>query len=223
MTPSKSLTWHVWLEWAPFKRQLRDLSHVSLPIFLSFSMSDENSPPSAPVYALKLAKRKTPCVGRSVLSLLTNLLWLSCPGDPFVHHGWRFGRTVHAMCNVHALICNGIGHLGKELVPEESLTYELDIVFFSSQYLWANAYFSNAGIEKSVECSNNFCRPFPALKSGSSSLSKRTFWLLPNLYVLYCSLFWTNLLFFEDSERCFQCTIWWYQESKGGSFGLDIP
>ena len=98
-------------------------------------MSDENSPPSAPVYALKLAKRKTLCVGRSVLSLLTNLLWLSRPGDPFVHHGRHFGRTVHAMCNVHALICNGIGHLGEELVPEESLTYELDIVFFSSQYL----------------------------------------------------------------------------------------
>ena len=57
---------YVWLEWAPFKCQLRDHSHVSLPIFLSFSMSDENSPPSAPVYALKLAKRKTPCVGRSV-------------------------------------------------------------------------------------------------------------------------------------------------------------
>lgn len=28
------------------------------------------------------------------------------------------------MCNVHALIYNGIGHMGEEPVPEESLTYE---------------------------------------------------------------------------------------------------
>ena len=33
------------------------------------------------------------------------------------------------MCNVHALICNGIGHMGEEPVPEESLTYELVLVF----------------------------------------------------------------------------------------------
>jgi hypothetical protein len=37
-------------------------------------------------------------------------------------------------------------------------------------------------MEKSVECSNNFCRLFPALKSVSWSLSKRISWLLPNLY-----------------------------------------
>ena len=61
---------------------------------------------------------------------LTKLLWLSCPGDPFVHHGRHFGRTVHAMCNVHALICNGVGRMGEEPAPEESLTYELVLVFF---------------------------------------------------------------------------------------------
>jgi hypothetical protein len=36
------------------------------------------------------------------------------------------------MCNIHALICNGIGHLGEEPVPEESLTYELVLVFLFS-------------------------------------------------------------------------------------------
>ena len=36
------------------------------------------------------------------------------------------------MCNVHALICKGIGHMGEEPDPEESLTYELVLVFFSS-------------------------------------------------------------------------------------------
>jgi hypothetical protein len=59
-----------------------------------------------------------------LLFLLTKLLWLSRPGDPFVHHGRHFGRTVHAMCNVYALICNGISHMGEEPVPEESLTSE---------------------------------------------------------------------------------------------------
>jgi hypothetical protein len=68
-----------------------------------------------------------------MILLLTKLLWLSRPGDPFVHHGRHFGRTVHAMCNVHALICKGIGHLGEEPVPEESLTYELVLDFFLSQ------------------------------------------------------------------------------------------
>jgi hypothetical protein len=63
------------------------------------------------------------------LFFLTKLLWLSRPGDPLVHHGRHFGRTVHAMCNVNALICNGIGHMGEEPVPEESLTDEL-VLFF---------------------------------------------------------------------------------------------
>ena len=49
-----------------------------------------------------------------------------------VHHGQHFGRTVHAMCNVHAFICNGIGHMGEEPAPGESLTYELVLDFFFS-------------------------------------------------------------------------------------------
>ena len=96
-------------------------------------MSDENSPPSAPVSALRMAKRKTPCVRHSVrYFFLTKLSLLSRPGDPFVHHGRHFGRTVHAMCNVNALICNGIGHMGEEPVPEESLTDELVLFFLFS-------------------------------------------------------------------------------------------
>ena len=120
------------------------------------------------------------------LFFLTKLFWLSRPGDPLVHHGRHFGRTVHAMCNVHALVCNGVGHMGEEPVSEESLTYELVLVVFSfSITSYPYAYFSNAGIEKSVECSNNFCRLFLAFKSASWTPSKRISWLLPNLYVLY--------------------------------------
>jgi hypothetical protein len=61
-----------------------------------------------------------------------HIVVVSRPGDPFVHHGRHFGRTVHAMCNVNALICNGIGHMGEEPVPEESLTDELVLFFLFS-------------------------------------------------------------------------------------------
>lgn len=49
----------------------------------------------------------------------------SCLTDPLVHHGRHFGRTVHALCNVQALLTNGllrIGELAGE--PEEAFTYE---------------------------------------------------------------------------------------------------
>lgn len=48
-----------------------------------------------------------------------------CVSDPLVHHGRHFGRTVHALCNVNALITNGILRLG-ELAdePEEAFTSE---------------------------------------------------------------------------------------------------
>jgi hypothetical protein len=28
--------------------------------------------------------------------------------DPLVHHGRHFGRTIHALCSVQALITNGL-------------------------------------------------------------------------------------------------------------------
>jgi hypothetical protein len=42
-----------------------------------------------------------------------------------VHHGRHFGRTLHAMTNVHVLLTNGILRIG-ELAdePEESFTAE---------------------------------------------------------------------------------------------------
>ncbi|KAH7919885.1 hypothetical protein BV22DRAFT_1050765 [Leucogyrophana mollusca] len=74
---------------------------------------DENDPPistgrQAHESALQFAPRKKPC-----------------HADPLVHHGRHFGRTVHALCNVQALITNGILRLG-ELAdePEETFTAE---------------------------------------------------------------------------------------------------
>jgi len=45
--------------------------------------------------------------------------------DPLVHHGRHFGRTVHALCNIQALLTNGLlrmGELSDE--AEETSTYE---------------------------------------------------------------------------------------------------
>ncbi len=43
--------------------------------------------------------------------------------DPLVHHGRHFGRSIHALCNVHALINNGIIRMGERAEePEESFT-----------------------------------------------------------------------------------------------------
>ncbi|KIM89596.1 hypothetical protein PILCRDRAFT_60503 [Piloderma croceum F 1598] len=49
----------------------------------------------------------------------------SCGTDPLVHHGRHFGRTVHALCTVGALINNGILRMG-ELAdnPDEIFTHE---------------------------------------------------------------------------------------------------
>jgi hypothetical protein len=52
-------------------------------------------------------------------------LWPSRITDPLVHHGRHFGRTIHAMCNVQALITNVLLLLGEDgEVAEESLTAE---------------------------------------------------------------------------------------------------
>ncbi|KJA14013.1 hypothetical protein HYPSUDRAFT_150876 [Hypholoma sublateritium FD-334 SS-4] len=43
--------------------------------------------------------------------------------DPLVHHGRHFGRTIHALCNVHALINNGIVRMGERSEePDEAFT-----------------------------------------------------------------------------------------------------
>ncbi|EGO02446.1 hypothetical protein SERLA73DRAFT_119705 [Serpula lacrymans var. lacrymans S7.3] len=48
-----------------------------------------------------------------------------CHADPLVHHGHHFGQTVHALCNVQALIMNGVVWLGELAdVHEEDLIFE---------------------------------------------------------------------------------------------------
>ena len=55
-----------------------------------------------------------------------------CASDPLVHHGRHFGRTVHAMCNVQALITNGIVRLAEaDNIPEEDMTTEYAVAIYS--------------------------------------------------------------------------------------------
>ena len=61
------------------------------------------------------------------------MLWRSRTNDPLVHHGRHFGRTVHAMCNVSALITNSALLLEDDgEVDEESLTAEFVLPFVPS-------------------------------------------------------------------------------------------
>jgi hypothetical protein len=59
-------------------------------------------------------------------------LVLSRTGDPLIGHGRHFGRTVHTMCSVQALITKCIVYLEEEPVAEETLTYEFVPVFLLS-------------------------------------------------------------------------------------------
>ena len=54
-----------------------------------------------------------------------SIIFLSHAGDPLVHHGQHFGRTVYTMCSVHALFTSAIVCMGEdEDVAEELLTFE---------------------------------------------------------------------------------------------------
>ena len=85
----------------------------------------------------------------SAASMMT--LWLSRSSDPLVHHGRHFGRTVHAMCNVQALIINSLllGDDGE--VAEEMLTVQ----FVSDSFLKSRPLICNLGKERSFVFSSN--------------------------------------------------------------------
>ncbi|EGN99204.1 hypothetical protein SERLA73DRAFT_53763 [Serpula lacrymans var. lacrymans S7.3] len=47
-----------------------------------------------------------------------------CLADPLVHHGQHFGRTIHALCNIWALLANGIARTGEFHQPDEYYSSE---------------------------------------------------------------------------------------------------
>jgi hypothetical protein len=64
------------------------------------------------------------CLFRSVLRMSSFPL-ASCLSDPLIGHGRHFCRTVHALCNVQALLTNGILRLGEQAdEPDEVYTTE---------------------------------------------------------------------------------------------------
>jgi hypothetical protein len=55
----------------------------------------------------------------------------SCIADPLIGHGCHFDHTVHTLCNIPALLTNGILHLGEQAdEPEEAFTAEY--VYYTS-------------------------------------------------------------------------------------------
>jgi hypothetical protein len=91
--------------------------------------SDENSPPASHKRqrALELGPRKKCMLRERYLWLLQLIrpLNISCGTDPLVHHGRHFGRTIHALCNVCALLNNGLLYMGElSEQPEECFTQE---------------------------------------------------------------------------------------------------
>ena len=65
--------------------------------------------------ALQLGPRKKP-YGHSPLlysAELNRSLNTSCRTDPLVHHVRHFGWTVHALCNIAALLNNGLLYMGE--------------------------------------------------------------------------------------------------------------
>ena len=56
--------------------------------------------------------------------LLLITVFTSCRTDPLVHHGRHFGRTVHALCTVNALLNNGLLRMERAVDVDEPLTHE---------------------------------------------------------------------------------------------------
>jgi hypothetical protein len=100
-------------------------------------------------------------------------LTLSCLSDPLVSHGRHFGRTVHALCSVQALLTNGLLRMG-ELAdePEEAFTlesvYELQLIVHFSLF---GSFF--AGNDASNGYSKLFCKWFRDLRSVSWKARRR--------------------------------------------------
>ena len=97
---------------------------------VALMLTDENDLPSTnsrrlPENALQLGPRKKPYAIYWCHTLLQAQIFGSCLTDPSISHGCHFGRTVYALCNVKALITNGLLRLGRLVdEPEETFTLE---------------------------------------------------------------------------------------------------
>lgn len=73
--------------------------------------------------ALQLGPRKKPYDLTCHFCFDSEILFHRRSTDPLVHHGRHFGRAIHALCNVHALINNGIIRMGERSEePDDAFT-----------------------------------------------------------------------------------------------------
>jgi hypothetical protein len=72
--------------------------------------------------ALILGPRKKPYVTFKCGYTIISIISVTRSGtDPLVHHGRHFGRTVHALCSVQALVTNGLIHVDELAVRPEAI------------------------------------------------------------------------------------------------------
>jgi hypothetical protein len=85
------------------------------------------------VNALELGPRKKAYAVLSPAILHCTVLTtiLSSKSDPLVHHGRHFCRTIHAMCNIHALLTQSVIR-EVEQTADEDLSDECVICFLLS-------------------------------------------------------------------------------------------
>lgn len=104
--------------------------------------------------------------------------YFRCVTDPLTHHGRHFCRTVHALCNVQALLTNGILRM-VELAdePEENFTAEYVICYLNTLlcHLLTLPYYPENDVN--MPYSKNFWRLFLGWKSVLYRVRKMN-WLL---------------------------------------------
>lgn len=78
---------------------------------------------------LQLGPRKKVFVVSFRLSVALKKCLYRCISSPLVHFGRHFGRTIHALCNVNALLTNGLLRLGT-LADEDEESFTVECVVF---------------------------------------------------------------------------------------------
>jgi hypothetical protein len=129
--------------------------------------SDEQSPPNTSFgrkrqRALQLAPRKK-LYAIPLRPVITHLLRrrTSRGTDPLVHYGRHFGRTVHALCNVNALLTNGMLRVGDQ--PDDTLTHEYVLWFWCHPF---SIVIVATGSEGNTVYSKQYSKPSQASTCG---------------------------------------------------------
>jgi len=162
---SKMLSWLQAAQWhpVPFPIKLLPLGIVCRSSLNPETMpNDENDPGDKRPSALQLGPRKKPCACLTILFIPLLLpLCTRCGTNPLIHHGRHFGRTVHALCSIGALLTNGLLRMGEfaDLVEAEFTQECVDIC--SLPIIVSNMDCNMTGNDESIEFSSNFLNWYP--------------------------------------------------------------